>query len=605
MNATARLLALPRLLALLSFAVLLLSGCALFAPPPGEAAIRLTLTRLGANDWQADYRFSQPVQAVQFERGAQLDRANAWTLHGGSENLRWQQVEGQDRIVADGGARFSQLRLRFSASPAKLQRDYTFYLPMADEGAGFYIGHLLVRGLAGNDETPAADTPLPLTTFIIHPRQGEYVFMANQPLATRLVVNWQDAEGSYIYFGQTRPLATPGADILLDNHLPAWTQLALRAELPQLVSHFETRLGRKLPWRPLLLANLDPAGNGADSREQLDMNGGALPGVVQLSLRGGGWRQASDQGRRQLRSLLAHEVAHWWVGQQYKPADEDAYVWLHEGGAEALALEALRELGWLSAQQHQAERDQLLNRCLVSLAGLARTATPLRDAGKAGHGRAWYDCGALLLTASQYVLATPGEPAPQAGLWQALFDAADRQQQRFSPALLATVLEPARPGLGARLTGFSEQVQADPAGAARELFALAGASFHPDEALAPEQHGLDFGRSLLFAFMAEDCRGRVSFSMAEKWFFVQGADSCATLKDASIPLQGFAGLRWQQGAQLAGKVARDCASQGKVSAERVDSKTALSLSCPKQLPVWLPWHSLSDVATTRVEALPW
>lgn len=592
-----------RLLALLTLAVLLLSGCALFAPPPGEAGIRLTLTRLGANDWQADYRFTQPVQAVQFERGAQLQRAGSWTLSGGE--LRWQQVAGQDRIVAADGSRFDQLRLRFQASDALLSRDYAFYLPMADEGAGFYIGHLLVRGLSRDDETPAAHAPLPLTKLIIHPRQGEYVFMANQPLATRLVVDWQDADGTYIYFGQTRPLATPGADILLDNHLPAWTQLLLRAELPQLVNHYETRFGRKLPWRPMLLANLDPRGNGADSKAQMDANGGALNGIVQLSLRGGQWQQASEAARRLLRSLLAHEVAHWWVGQQYKPADDAAYPWLHEGGAEALALETLRELGWLSAQQHQQERDQLLNRCLTGLADLARQQVPLRDAGKAGRGQVWYDCGALLLTASQYALATPGEPAPQARLWQALFDASEAHQRLFSPALLATLVEPARTGLGAQLSQFTDQVQADPAQAARELFALAGASFHPDEALAPEQHGLDFGRSLLFAFMAEDCRGRVSFNMAEKWFFVQGADSCATLKDASIPLQGFAGLRWQQGAQLARKVAGECASKGKVSAERVDNKTALSLKCPKQLPAWQPWHSLSDVATTRVEALPW
>lgn len=344
----------------------------------GHAAPALPRIELGPRgaEWLAAYRFDAPVREMRFARpDARGRRAAGWrvvepglalTLEDGEEVLRRR----------DGGA-FDRATLRVPPRYEVLDKDYAPFSPFSDGGVLIHTG----RFFACAPRCDGADAPA--WRFRVRAPAGQSLLHAGRAQGRRAAFVERDS-GSKLYVGPGRVLETPHLLAVLDPALPATTLGMLEQLLPRLLDYYAARLGA-LPAKPMLFASYDAAHAGGGYGHQ----GGTLPGQVFMHFYG---RLPADRDLRQdaaqLRAFFAHEAAHLF---QHVTADDPDDAWLHEGGAEAFAVLALRALGELDEAQAGAQRRAAWRECAAGLAGIA-----LRESAARGAFGNYYRCGLLM-----------------------------------------------------------------------------------------------------------------------------------------------------------------------------------------------------------------
>ena len=93
----------------------------------------------------------------------------------------------------------------------------------------------------------------------------------------------------------------------------------------------------------------------------------------------------------QMRWFIAHEAAHFWLGQTIGYASPDD-AWITEGGADYLAMQAAKRAD--SHYDAGAFMDEARTDCIAALA-----KGSLGDARRRNDQRAYYACGALFAQA--------------------------------------------------------------------------------------------------------------------------------------------------------------------------------------------------------------
>ena len=156
---------------------------------------------------------------------------------------------------------------------------------------------------------------------------------------------------------------------------PLWAVEVWRETGPVVGRALEERFGYAVP--VIVSASYREGSIGSQN-----INGHAHTGIVDILLEGAAWSSDnSPRARRDLEQNLAHEMAHLWQLSAYDSPFEP--LWLHEGFAEALALEALTASGLWSADQAAQWEDAQEARCAVALSkGILaqRVAVADRDA---------------------------------------------------------------------------------------------------------------------------------------------------------------------------------------------------------------------------------
>lgn len=115
--------------------------------------------------------------------------------------------------------------------------------------------------------------------------------------------------------------------------------------------------------------------------------------VIDIHLSGDGWKEESTKARRLLQLNLAHELAHVPQRQDLDTSFEP--VILHEGYAEARALDLLVEAKLWPVAEVRQTRAGIEQRCLMALA-----RGRLYEQAEAGNRDATYACGAMLWLAA-------------------------------------------------------------------------------------------------------------------------------------------------------------------------------------------------------------
>ncbi len=347
--------------------------------PPGTASIRVERLPDGAG-WAATWRLPYPVQEIRLARPGNGDRKRHWILR--TPGLSVVSEGEKDRIVSSSGPfdTFDAVIFEYTRKPEK---DYQVFVPFEDGTVLLYTGVLDVEG-------PATEDPWKLR-FELVPRKGEWVVVGGT--VHREAARWTSrGDGTYAAFGTPPIHDTPSGMAVVDGGMPAWLRDRTLSLAPRIFAHYADRTGWQLAQRPTLFLSFgmeqDPGG--------LSFGGGTLEGVVQLDARiGSRFSREEDPvvWEKQAR-LLAHEAAHLWLDQQFRPAD-GASPWLDEGGADAWAIRALLDLGVLTRERFRQLVSDDTAECIRLL-----EAGPLSVAAREGRWVALYRCGevANLLT---------------------------------------------------------------------------------------------------------------------------------------------------------------------------------------------------------------
>jgi hypothetical protein len=358
-------------------------------------ALSVDVTQVGKDRWRVDYRFARAVTAIEFDPVGDY-RRQAWTLR--TPGLRLTAGPQSDRIGA-GGRRFAKASVDITTFDGLAPKSYAPFNRFSDGGNAIFLGHLQGKAYRGKRAYPMA------AAFHLHALPGETALAPPRQLTP-------DAQRGYAYFGNAQPLRSGPSQFLIDPATPAWMREVVREVGGKVSAYYEQAYRRALKDGVAVMLSVSGA-----QEKGLAMKGGAVMG--QLSYRFDGQAGLADHPRYRevLARLVAHEIAHLWQLNVARGGVGDNDPWIHEGGAEAMAIDALLHTGLWSEESAAAYR-----------AAQAASCDKLADSVDSFDGI--YACGLARFDR----LGVDIVP-----LWRAMIDAAEATGEVYSGAMIETI----------------------------------------------------------------------------------------------------------------------------------------------------------------------
>lgn len=290
---------------------------------------------------------------------------------------------------------------------------------------------------------------------------------------------------------------------------------------PRLLAQMGRWLGRAPADRPTLFltwANRD----GEQRHTQADVVPGA---VVRFGLSGAWWGSGDPHAVTQLRKLVAHELAHFWNAEIFRPASWAA-PWVSEGNSELLALAALLATGEMAPEQAAQQVSSAFNDCVLMARG--RSWTELHHYEKHS-GRGPYVCGLAFQFAALAAAAHADRAVDAFEFWRRTWAEHPRYYEAVLQAyFLRSGQRRLADSFGALFTDKSVPVAAS----LRQVLAAAGL-----DTQAPADESVAALRApLMTALMSADCQGNFSFNTFEDRFeIVHGSEIlCRTFRKGQV-----------------------------------------------------------------------
>jgi hypothetical protein len=369
-------------------AALLLWTAPAAATPRGD----VTVTRNG-QVWTADYRFTGSAGAWMFTRsektreGGQDWRTQGWRVE--TPGVRLERHGRHDALVGVNG-RPVPARVRISFTPAAVDLDsgYDPALIFTDGSVALYTKQFAVRpqpNAAVIDALPldlnGVTLPDAEVRISFHDAAGP-VLLAGRRLAVAHLRDDDEGDGTYIFFGRLQPIVTDSMAAVIDPQLPAWIRASLNRGVPDILGRYATVLGPAPGPKPTILVSWAGPTPG-----RISLGGSVLAGMVTLAYEGDRLNTENPQARFYGLWFIAHEGAHFWLGQavHYEFARE---AWITEGGAELLAFRTVAAVDpaydWRGA----------INTAISECVGFAANRG-VAGAGERDESHAYYACGAV------------------------------------------------------------------------------------------------------------------------------------------------------------------------------------------------------------------
>lgn len=365
---------------------------------------RIGVTRLSAATWRIEYQFSRPVIGIDYGQPVDGYRANSWMVV--TPGLTLSHHEGAERLLSDGEP-FNRATLEVRLYSAFPPDNYVPAARFSDGGVALFLGFL------GGDALTEDGAVELNERYAARGREGEVVLV---PAAAGR------GEQVFAYFGPRRPIDAGITRLILDPAAPEWLVDLFRRTISEVSPVYETRLQRRLDEAPLVLI----AAGEIDSIDGYSTKGGAINGQIMMTLRGRALADETEELRRMMARLMAHELAHLWQKGDAEKRFNDRQPWIHEGGAEALAVEALAASGRWSAAQAEADMRRAEQRCADERGGKS-----LETAIDGGRWGAVYPCGQAIFAAHRRDLFD---------IWAAMIRLAASRDTVYSQQLLDEVL---------------------------------------------------------------------------------------------------------------------------------------------------------------------
>lgn len=306
------------------------------AAPKLQATMQLT--QIAREKWLAEYVFSEPVLGLAFEKVGDY-RQRAWKAMAPDMQRR----EKTDNESFSAPAPTTRLRFEISSYGGKEPNNYAPNIRFSDGGANLYIGFFHGKAMQAQGERELALK----TTFQGLP--GETLIAPPQ------FSNSDQGDFAYAYFGPQTPVMAGNVKMIIDPILPAWVRDIILNGSTASAQYYEKTYQRKLS-RPLTLS-IAVADLEADG---FSLSGGASNGQISYRLSGKLAKTSAPEMQAQVLKVLkpdlivAHEMAHIWQNDVTSGGIGEEAPWVHEGGADVMAADALLNTGRWSKAQYDA-----------------------------------------------------------------------------------------------------------------------------------------------------------------------------------------------------------------------------------------------------------
>jgi hypothetical protein len=443
-----------------------------FASPATAAAGPLASVQVvrDGNNWTAEYRLARAAPAWLFLHSALARedrkpwRPRGWTVE--TPGVRLERRGWYDLLVADRGTVPPVVRIRFTPSTVDLEADYDPALIFSTGAVALFTDQFDVAPLAS--AAAAAKLPLDLSTAdiaaggtrVTFRDRGRQVLHAGERKNAATMTKGR----SYVLFGQADIVDTPDIAAVIDPGLPAWLAGELKSSTPRLLAHYRSLLGPRSGPKPMLMATW-----GGPTAGRTSLGGSVLPGLVLMALEGQRLKEPSAPALDHMRWFVAHETAHFWLGQTIE-YDAAAHSWITEGGADLLAIRTIQRID--GAYDPSAR----LNDAVAKCTDFARK--PINSANLRSEHDAYYSCGAVFGLIAEAAQNKRRAGSGIGGFWKGLIEANRTDRVVSQAEWLAAVTEASGdPSIARDLRNLAERGAADPRREIASLFRRAGVTF--------------------------------------------------------------------------------------------------------------------------------
>jgi hypothetical protein len=316
----------------LAFFLLAASASVHAAPQTSPVPVTVQVTRTAPDTWRLQYQFARPISAIVYDAVGPYRQQN-WTVVTPGVTLR---RDGDTDVVSAEDKPLDALVIDVRAYSDLIEKQYVPASRYTDGGVALFLGHFQgeVRE-AGRTADMVADFRL----------QGLHRDNVIAPPAATAAMPMR----GYAYFGPQQPAAAGVADAIIDPSAQPWLKETLIDATARLSQYYEQAYAHRLKQRlrvQITIAGLDTPG--------LSTKGGAVQGQLVYTLRGQQFKGDHPAKRKFLMREVAHEMAHIWQLSGDHISLDGTTPWVFEGGAEAMAMDALLHSGLWTAEQVQA-----------------------------------------------------------------------------------------------------------------------------------------------------------------------------------------------------------------------------------------------------------
>lgn len=359
-----------------------------------------------------------------------------------------------DALVSAKGALPPRVRLAFTPSRSDIEGGYDPAINFTDGSVALYADGFRVVPMISLAAARAADREGDKLPTIDQPTRTIFVDRAGPVLARgkRIARATYDDGQAYVLFGKVRPTISPAMTTIFDPALPAWIATYLNREMPLILADYRARLGPSPVGQPTLMVSWSGPTKGMAS-----LSGSVLPGMVTMALEGEGLAKPNAKAAPYARWFVAHEAAHFWLGQAIR-SEGPTGSWITEGGAELLAFRATATSD--KSFDIKARLAEARAECLPFLGNGGIAQAFFRN----GDFRAYYACGAIIALAAEQasggdfgnfvltLIARNPDRIVTRAEWLALLD--ERAPGRGLSAAVSGLLDRAQPDPAAALDAF-------------------------------------------------------------------------------------------------------------------------------------------------------
>jgi hypothetical protein len=269
-----------------------------------------------------------------------------------------------------------KIRFVFTPDDSNLLADYDPAIIFSADSVALFTGHFFLGAYDQTTGEISRPKQSPAIKFI---DKGGKIWVNGNPYGSGSF----EGDERYVLLGDIQPKEDTNFWTLIDPKMPEWMQIETVAHTKLAMDAFTERLGDPgLSRKPSIWA----VWKGSNEKG-LGLAGSVLPSFIHYSFSGEVARKRSDSVSTALRWTLAHESAHFWLGQKVNYAG-NGRQWISEGGANALAMALIAEND--KSYDDKAELKNWANICRKSLA-----AGPISLAWQRNDYDAYYHCGAI------------------------------------------------------------------------------------------------------------------------------------------------------------------------------------------------------------------
>ncbi|MDC1174111.1 hypothetical protein OAT67_01850 [Bacteriovoracaceae bacterium] len=551
---------------------LLIFGCAT-RPTTSKKNVLIRVEHKRKTDsWQVEISLPSKVKALVFNRQTNTFRRKNWKVNG--QDLEIRHIDGKEYIVSKTEKEFNSVSLSHKSYYEYTPKDYEFFFKYSSGDVLMYSGHYDVVPIYNNFDFKKGiaekDWPEngPLSEFILIPSKNEKIVILGN-VYEKNEVNWTDikGKGTYIYWGNNNPLDTKRLVVVVDKKVPKWLSLAVNKNLPTLFDFYNRKIGIPLNFKPVVYLSYE-----GEDEEGLSNTGGTLPGLIQLTLRGKDWKKNNSESFEYLYKFLAHESAHLWNGQMFNYSD-GKHSWMHEGGADAFAYRALRELKIVNDERYLEYLNASLNKCILGLNG----KYPLVESANNRAFKNYYYCGSTIGLITEKSL----KEGSLFDFWRSLFKQAKSNNQKYSDKdYLKNFDDLAKSNtVSKNLNTLIYGPSSNTGELLREMFKNLGVEVGP---LKKGQKNMSkrIARSLLSDLYRSDCDGSLNLTRKKESYLAHGDKSCKSFKK-DFEVQKVGSYHIFKDAEKAYEFARTSCRKNKYVNLFGTNLKKMKVSCPK------------------------